>query len=195
MSTPRAIFSIMAAITREGLRRDLETAEAAADREQHLYDGQVADYRKRLDWVSPDAFDAEIAAMERRGHCGRPGLHSLYVQYLQVRKAVAAVDMARRQAATVKPMPAEVRVAVIDAYAVKDALKIAGYRYARDGHWVDWLGMRVKAAWVKVLPADLGIVRAEVAALRDIGVTCEEDDAVNNACANVRRLVAAGGPA
>ena len=177
-----AILTYLEAVSAAGLlaQADVQVAEAAKRRA--AYDKAEAAYRRDRSHVTDD----EIRRMQTHGTCGTLGMHSLLSAYKYWQDAERQARQLRELAAVTKPASARVRIAVTDAFAVKDALKAAGYRFDREGHWVDFLGLRVQSAWVKTLAADDGQELATALRhLSELGIALRPDVAIN---AMVRNL-------
>jgi hypothetical protein len=165
-----AIFTAIHAVT----RADAEIAACAQEvaRAARFYASQLAQRRAECPHIS----DADVAQFEARGTCTGGLTHSLQQDFLTHKKALRALDRARRLD--------WVDIAVVKSYAIKDALRQAGYRYRSDGYWHDFAGLRVSPAWCKtVLPEE---ALAEIERLRALGCELRLDHDLNHLVANIK---------
>lgn len=178
-----AILTYLEAVSVASLLAQADAQAAEAAKRRAAYDSAEAAYRRDR----PHITDDEIRRMQTHGTCGALGMHSLLSAYRYWQEADRQARHLRELAAVTKPAPARVRIAVTDAFAVKDALKAAGYRFDREGHWVDFLGLRVQSAWVKTLAADdsQGLATA-LRHLSELGTSLRADDAINALVRNLQ---------
>lgn len=177
---PTAILTLIHAITRDGLQREAVRAGEAAIAASLTYARRKVESGYRAE---------DISTMERTGWCGIVGMHSLYADFLDWRDKVRQAKLAIRQARTVKTTDAEIRVAVSNAFAIKDALKADGYRFRQDGCWHDPFGLRVVPAWIKTVPATEEALSVLIQQLRGHGVDLRMDGDLNTLSANIRHLI------
>jgi hypothetical protein len=164
----KAILTATREITQDDINRDGQAAQDKAVAERAEYERQC-----RHAGISPQ----NKAAGESGRLCSGGGWDRVKTQWIRVQRAESSARQAADSAKHRKARKATVNIAVVDSYDIKDALKSRGYRFNRDGYWVDFLGMHTKAAWVReVAPVS---AEAEIAALRDLGATVEADSAIN----------------
>lgn len=184
---PTAICTYLPAVTLAGLAEAVSARETEATKRRKYYDAKVSEYQADR----PHCTDDLIRLMEQRGQCGIEGMYSLLSSYKHWQDADRMLQHAREMLRRTRPTPAKIKIAVIDSFAVKDQLKGSGYRFERDGHWIDPFGLRVKAAWVKVIDAeDLTIdLQAHFAHLEYCGVTVQMDSDVNAVATRVKHTI------
>lgn len=178
-----AVITYLAAVSAASLLAQADAQAAEAAKRRASYEAAEAAFRRdRLHTT-----DDEIRRMQTHGTCGTIGMHGLLSAYRYWQDAQRHAGQMRELAAVTKPTPARVRIAVVDSFDIKDALKGQGYRFDRDGYWVDFLGLHVKAAWVKTLRADAADdLGAALRQLAELGVSLRQDDALNELVSNLQ---------
>ena len=164
----KAILTATREITQDDINRDAQAAQDKAVAARAEYERQCANEK-----ISPE----NKAAGESGRLCSGGGWDSVKTQWIRVQRAESSARQAADSAKHRKPRKATVKIAVVDSYDIKDELKSRGYRFSRDGYRVDFLGMQIKAAWVREVAP--GEAETEVAALRELGATVEADSAIN----------------
>lgn len=164
----KAILTATREITQDDINRDARAAQDKAVAERDEYERQCA-----TAGISPE----NKAAGESGRLCSGSGWDRVKTLWVRVQRAESSARRSADSAKHRKPRKATVKIAVVDGYALKDALKSRGYRFDRDGYWVDFLGMKTQAAWVREVAP--GSAEAEIAALRGLGATVEADSAIN----------------
>jgi hypothetical protein len=179
---PKAIFTVLAAITAEDIAADAAAARAKHDKAISFYKDAVRRYRRDV----PGVTDEEIAAMEQRGSCSRQGMYSLHADYREIAREASRLQLAQRT----KPRAAEVAIAVINSYDIKDQLRTLGYQFVRDGYWHDFAGLRTSGAWTKRSTPDKAA--ADIDQLLQLGCDLELDGTLNTVAADVKARIATG---
>lgn len=173
---PKAIFTLINAVTADQIARDLDAATALLDKAVNFYQARLADFRAR----TPNCDDECVRLLETHGATPIQGMYSLLSDFRATKDARIAVELAKQA----KPRAASVKIAVTESYDIKDQLKARGYRFDSDGYWVDFAGLNVKAAWCKTItPDEINMTAAE---LQAIGCDLLVDTALNTAVANIK---------
>lgn len=171
MNKTKAIFTYIPERTQEMIESVVKKAEEEAIKLQDDYD-----QAKSFELQGYEYPERVIQMEEGRYHpmaCDRvPWSLGTRWRDLQVAKSKArtAVDIASH----IKPRKACVRIDVVDCYDIKDKLKLWSYRFEKEGHWMDFVGLRTKPAWVKVV--GVGQVEAEITALRALDCDLDIND-------------------
>lgn len=176
----KAIFTITHAVTAEQIAANVDAAQTKLDKAVSFYQARLADYRAR----TPNCDDECVRLMETRGSTPIHSMYSLLNDFNTTKDARRRVEFAKQ----VKPRSASINIAVIDSFDIKDQLKTKGYRFNRDGYWVDFAGINVKAAWCKSIKPDA--IDSTVAELQALGCELVMDSAINSAVANIKANVA-----
>jgi len=167
---PTAIVSLIPGITNAQIAKQRDKLVRADESAMLRY----ADSRHSVQAQSPMVTDEWIMLMETRGWLGNSALHSLHGPWKEARRAAQALKSF--ESSTPKPTQPSARVAVLNGFAIKEALKARGYRFDRDGYWRDIVGLHTSPAWCKSLPQD--ILADELQALTRAGATVVKNDAL-----------------
>lgn len=165
--TPTAIITFLAEVTQADIDYEVEKARKAEAE-------AIREYEITVQNIKP-----EIRAEGESGRLCIGGGWDFAQKnaWARVKNAeiyvFAAIDLAKHQT----PKPARLKIAVINSYDIKDTLKASGYKFSPDGYWVDFIGAKVKAAWVKSVLLDKAA--DEIEKLTAIGVTIKTDNQLN----------------
>lgn len=167
---PTAIVSFIPGITDAQIAKQREELCRSDEIAQLRY----ADVRHSVQAQSPMVTDEWVTLMETRGWLGNSALYSLHGPWKAACRAAQALKSFESSAP--KPTQPSARIAILNGFAIKEVLKQRGYRFDRDGHWRDIVGMRTSPAWCKSIPQDS--LLDELQALIRAGAIVVQNDAL-----------------
>lgn len=137
-----AIITLIAAVDVAAYRAAAHTAAGKARDALVVYQQQC----ERLKTQHPGRCTDDTIRQIERGWQGWLPAVSHHADWLHYQRAVNAAKSADFLASRASPSPAKIRIAVVQSYDIRGALKDLGYGFDPDGHWRDVFGLKVSAA-------------------------------------------------